>query len=87
MKSERMRLQKEYLDEADGMSLAPMTNNSKIKLLLRPGDAAEALSISPRKLWAMTNTREIPCVRVGRSVRYAPDDLRMWIDSQKGGRR
>ncbi len=64
-----------------------MANSPKVKLLLKPRDAAEALSISPRKLWAMTNCGEIPCVRFGRSVRYDPADLREWIDAQKGGRR
>ena len=86
MKTGQMRLPDGACDGMDGGFLAP-ASNSKIKLLLKPGDAAEALSISPRKLWAMTNTREIPCVRFGRSVRYDPADLRMWIDSQKGGRR
>ena len=64
----------------------PTANGPKVKLLLKPSDAAEALSISPRKLWAMTNAGEIPCVRFGKSVRYDPADLRAWIDSQKGGR-
>jgi excisionase family DNA binding protein len=65
----------------------PMANSPKVKLLLKPLDAAEALSISPRKLWAMTNAGEIPRVRFGKSVRYDPADLREWIDAQKGGRR
>ena len=53
-------------------------------LLLKPGDAAKALAISPRKLWELTNTGEIPCVRIGRAVRYSPDDLRAWIEERKG---
>ena len=52
-------------------------------LLLKPADAAKALSISESKLWSMTAGREIPCVRIGRAVRYDPADLRAWIDSQK----
>ncbi len=52
------------------------------RLLLRPSEAARALAISPRKLWAMTNCGEIPCVRLGRAVRYRPSDLTVWIDSQ-----
>ena len=87
MKGEQMRLPDEACDGADGVSLARTASNAKTKLLLKPSDAAEALSISPRKLWAMTNSGEIPCVRFGRSVRYDPADLREWIDQQKGGRR
>jgi excisionase family DNA binding protein len=87
MKSEQMRLPDKACDGADGILLAPTATNRSIKLLLKPSHAAEALSISPRKLWAMTNSGEIPCVRFGKSVRYDPADLREWIDSQKGGRR
>lgn len=49
-------------------------------------EAAQALAISPRKLWTMTNCGEIPCVRIGRSVRYDPADLQVWIEEQKSAR-
>jgi excisionase family DNA binding protein len=52
-------------------------------LLLSARDAAKALAISPRKLWELSNTREIPSIRIGRSVRYDVRDLREWIDSHK----
>ena len=55
--------------------------------LLRPNDAARALAISPRKLWEITNRGEIPCVRIGRAVRYDLADLRDWINRRKGGAR
>ena len=58
---------------------------TKPALLLTPLQAAEALAISPRKLWGMTATGEIPHVRLGRSVRYPVDDLRKWINSHKEG--
>jgi excisionase family DNA binding protein len=54
-------------------------------LLLRPQEAAEVLGISSRKLWGMTASGEIPCIRLGRCVRYSVDDLRLWIDAQKEG--
>lgn len=58
------------------------------RLLLRPAEAARALAVSPRKLWSLTAGGKIRCLRVGRCVRYAPDDLRRWIDDQKtSGRR
>lgn len=50
-------------------------------LLVKPDKAAELLTISPRKLWELTNRGEVPCVRIGKSVRYLPEDLRAWIDS------
>ena len=55
-------------------------------LLLKPDDVAKALAISPRKLWELTNTGEIPCVRIGRALRYSPNDLRAWVEKRKEGR-
>lgn len=57
-------------------------------LLVDAREAARMLAVSPRKLWAMTfeETPGLPYVRCGRLVRYSPDDLRQWIDTQlKGG--
>ena len=58
-------------------------DNSVFSELLRPADAARVLAISTRKLWAMTNAGEIPCVRFGRAVRYDPEDLREMIEDRK----
>lgn len=55
------------------------------RLLLTPQQAAETLAISPRKLWAMTASGEIPHLRIGRSVRYPVNDLNHWIETQKRG--
>jgi excisionase family DNA binding protein len=56
-------------------------------LLLTPTQAAQALAISPRKLWSMTTGGELPHVRMGRCVRYPLDDLRRWIEAQQEGGR
>ena len=53
------------------------------KLLLTASDAARALAVSDRKLWSLKASGEIPCVRVGRAVRYDPRDLVAWIDRRK----
>ena len=52
------------------------------KLLLTAREAAIALSISERSLWGLTNQGILRCKRIGRSVRYAVDDLREFIASQ-----
>lgn len=52
------------------------------KLLLAK-DAAEMLAISTRTLWTMTNAGEIPHIRIGRSVRYDPEDIARWIKRKK----
>jgi len=50
------------------------------RLLLTPKEAAAALGISPRLLWSKTKIGEIPCLRIGKAVRYSPTALQAWID-------
>jgi putative molybdopterin biosynthesis protein len=45
--------------------------------------AAAALCISERTLYALAKSGELPAVRVGRAVRYDPADLRAWLESAK----
>ena len=58
-------------------------------LALRPKEAARALGIGERKLWAMTNAGELPHARMGRAVVYPVRELQMWLSEQaaEGGRR
>ena len=59
-------------------------------LALRPKDAARALGIGERLLWSMTNSGEIPHVRIGRTIVYPVHLLRAWLSAQaksNGGRR
>lgn len=51
--------------------------------LLRPRQAAEMLAISERTVWELTNRGDLPCIRLGRSVRYDPADLADWIERKK----
>lgn len=53
------------------------------KQLLTSREAAAVLSISERTLWGLMRSGAIPCVPIGRSVRYDPADLRAWIASSK----
>ena len=52
-------------------------------LALRPREAAKALGISERTLWAMTARGEVPHFRIGRSVLYSVDSLREWLRAQQ----
>jgi hypothetical protein len=54
------------------------------QLLWTSRQAAQACRISERALWARTRPRgEIPCVRIGGSVRYCPQALKAFIASQQ----
>ena len=54
-----------------------------LRMLLTSREAARALAISPRKLWELTKCGAVPCIRIGRTVRYDPNDLRDYIARQK----
>lgn len=60
---------------AEPIALAPI-----MRLLWTPKEAAAALGISPRLLWSKTKIGEIPCLRIGKAVRYSPAALQKWID-------
>jgi excisionase family DNA binding protein len=58
------------------------TTDTSPGLLLKTPEAARALCISERTLWALTQPRgPIPVVRFGRSIRYSRDALVAWIAS------
>jgi excisionase family DNA binding protein len=59
------------------------TDTNHVQLLLTARDAAKALAISERTLWTLTNRGDVPVVRLGRSVRYDPDDLRAFVKRSK----
>lgn len=50
-------------------------------LLVDAKSAARLLSIGLRQLWSLTACGAIPSRRIGRSVRYSPDELRVWISA------
>jgi excisionase family DNA binding protein len=54
-------------------------NEVSTALLLTPRQAAQALAISERTLWTLTDRGDVPCVRIGRLVRYPADALQQWI--------
>ncbi len=56
------------------------TTNNDTKLFTAR-EAAKQLAISEKTLWSITSPRgPLTCVRIGRSVRYSPADLRSYID-------
>ncbi|MCP3903277.1 MAG: helix-turn-helix domain-containing protein [Planctomycetes bacterium] len=48
-------------------------------LLIDAKAAAAMLAIGARTLWTYTNCNAIPSRKIGRAVRYCPDELRAWI--------
>ena len=55
-----------------------------LRLLLSPKEAAQAMAISERNLWQLTQDGVIDSVRVGkRSIRYSVATLEKWIAKQE----
>lgn len=59
---------------------------SGIPQLLTAVQAAKCLAVSAKTLWSLTARGELPCVRMGRSVRYDVLDLDRFIESRKSVR-
>ena len=64
-------------------ALTPERDETTIRLLLTPREAARAVAVSERTLWTLTRRGDIPCVRIGRSVRYDPRDLEAYINAAR----
>ena len=64
------------------MTTTPSTPPA-IEPLLNARQAATVLNISERLLWSLTNRGDVPCVRLGRNVRYDPADLKQFITNAK----
>ncbi len=61
-----------------------MNVNGIQQLALSPREAAQALSISEKNLWTLTQPRgPIPAAKIGRLVRYDVRDLLIFLDAMK----
>jgi excisionase family DNA binding protein len=59
------------------------TGNPPVALLTL-ADAAKYLSVGQRTLARLTAEGKLPCVRIGRAVRYHVPDLDAFINQRKG---
>jgi len=51
--------------------------------LLKPSEVAHLLNISKSMSYRLMQTGKIPYIRINRSVRIVPDDLRKYIEGQR----
>jgi excisionase family DNA binding protein len=51
--------------------------------LLTPAQAAKLLAVRPSWVYDAARTGQLPCVRVGRHVRFLRSDLERWVSSQR----
>lgn len=53
------------------------------KILLKPTEAAEALSLGRTRVYEMLATGELPSIRIGRSIRLPVAALQRWISERQ----
>ena len=49
------------------------------RLLVSPRECAKILSLCEKTVWNLTKRGEIPCLKIGRSVRYSLPVLEAWV--------
>lgn len=52
--------------------------------LLTAAELAGMLRLSPKTIQRLTGRGLLPCIRIGRSVRFAPGDVARWLEARKG---
>jgi excisionase family DNA binding protein len=57
----------------------------KARPLWTRGETAEFLSVSLRHLWAITDRGDLPCIKLGRTVRYAIEDIEAYLKRSRTG--
>ncbi len=51
--------------------------------LLRPQDAADLLSVRLSWVYEAVRDGRLPCIHVGRHIRFLRTDLERWVDDQR----
>ena len=51
--------------------------------LLTVKEVASWLRLHEKRIYEFAASGEIPCVRIGRSVRFRADDVNRWIENQR----
>lgn len=70
------------------MSATDHTNGQAIRLdspLLTPADVAELLQIPTSTVYELTRQGRLPCVRIGRAIRFTKADLERCLAGRRAG--
>jgi excisionase family DNA binding protein len=67
----------------DALSLNTACAPARLSVpLLRPADAAELLSVRPSWIYEAVRTNRLPCLRIGRHIRFTREMLEAWLAEQ-----
>ena len=59
------------------------TTNPIPPMLLTLRQTAELLGLSERTVWTLQKREGLRSVKIGKSLRFDPADIRAWIDARK----
>jgi excisionase family DNA binding protein len=65
--------------------LRPHGNQPTVEPLLTLPEVARLLRLSEKSIRRMVARRRLPCVRLGRSVRFDAGDVLRWLSARKEG--
>jgi excisionase family DNA binding protein len=51
--------------------------------LMTLAQVAELLNVKPKTIYDWTHRRRIPCVKLGRLLRFDQDEIERWVKSKK----
>jgi excisionase family DNA binding protein len=66
--------------------LSPLSTRPRASLsepLLRPQDAADLLSVRLSWVYEAVRDGRLPCIHIGRHIRFLRTDLERWVDDQR----
>lgn len=63
----------------------PRKESGELKPLLTLPEVAELLRLSSRTIRRLVARQRIPCVRLGRQLRFVPGDVLRWLAARKEG--
>jgi excisionase family DNA binding protein len=66
------------------MEASPHTDVDLTAPLLRPAEAARLLSVRPSWIYEAVRTGQLPCLRIGRHIRFTRGMLEEWVRERRG---
>ena len=57
-------------------------SRQKLPVLMTTGEVLDCLNVTPRTIYRLIRSGELPAVRIGRQWRFRRPDLDAWIDRQ-----
>lgn len=70
-----------FKDDAT-VDASPRTGRSGVEPLMTLREVAATLQVSEKTVRRLVASRRLPCLRVGRQLRFAPSDLLRWVSAR-----